>query len=104
MTDFQTEILEELERIVNEKELTFVVQKEWGNVGVVYIMKEFDCVAKGSFEFHTQYCSLTFGKPTDKLDKFNSFLVGSSRIQYHKDIPKFLNEYKEFVNELESVG
>ena len=104
MKNFQTEILNELEEIVNKKDLTFFVQHNWANCGTIFIMQNFDCIGKGSFQFNEHYASLTFGKPEDKIDKFNAMLVGSSHIEYHKDIPQFINEYKEYVNKLENVG
>ena len=92
MTNFQKELLNEFEKIANEKKLKFVVEKDWANCGSIYLMDNFKCIAEGSFDFQTRYANISF---ESKLDNANT--VGSSYIEYNKDLPQFINEYKEFV-------
>ena len=101
MNNFQKELLNEFEKIASEKNLKFVVEKRWANCGAIYLMDNFKCIAEGSFDFQTRYANISFGYPTKLLNDYNANNVGSSYIEYNKDLPQFINEYKEFVNTLE---
>lgn len=104
MKNFQTELLNEFEKIANENNLVFVVQYRYSNCGSIYLMDNFKCIAEGWFSFQTQYASISFNYATKLLNDYNANIVGNSYIEYNKDLPQFINEYKEFINELESVG
>ena len=104
MKNFQTELLNEFEKIANKNNLEFVVQNRWSNCGAVYLMNNFKCIAEGWFSFQTQYASISFNYATKLLNDYNANIVGNSYIEYNKDLPQFINEYKEFVDKLESVG
>ena len=104
MTNFQTELLNEFEQIANAKNFKFVVEKRWANCGGIYLMDNFKCIAEGWFNFQTKYASISFNYATKLLNDYNANIVGNSYIEYNKDLPQFINEYKEFINQLESVG
>ena len=64
MKNFQTELLNEFEKIANKNNLEFVVQNRWSNCGAVYLMNNFKCIDKGWFSFQNQYASISFNYAT----------------------------------------
>ena len=69
MKDIQTRILEALDAIIEEAELTPTIKMAWANTGHLYAMRGFETLVDVDFAFQDTYCTLIFtGPAVDALD------------------------------------
>lgn len=100
----QHSLLKSLESIVVKTGFSFKVEKNWGNVGMIYIKDTSKLVAKGGFNFQSTYATIGF----DVANRFqcggmlSKNQVSADKLDYtnKNHIDKFLMDFTKFIVKL----